>query len=267
MMSKTKGEFRCDLCNSTHTKLYKGFGRWPIQEFQGIDPDMKAQYYKDVQGKTWQQVCARATDIVKVFERREETYACQGEFRPLGYWQVNGYDAARIEREAKEDDIRHSRLAGACYRVPVEMTGKTITFGKERTEEIKSTRIQSAKDINSASKGETLQGQPANKRARLESPAAASSLIALADAPATAFPRSLSAKEEERSSSESDGDEGNEIELSMESEKPRRSKSRSKSNSSKSNSSSSSSSSNDNNKKKRNRNSRKQKRARGEEEA
>ena len=66
---------------------------------------MQAQFYRDCQGKRTKEVCVLAHDTLKAYEKREEQYACNGEYRPLGFWKVNGYDTDRIVREARPDDI------------------------------------------------------------------------------------------------------------------------------------------------------------------
>ena len=137
MMSKSKCSFRCDHCNGNHSRLYRGFGKWPTMEFQGLPIEVQEQFYVDIQGRTSQDIYATATDLIQSYEDRKEQYASNGEFRPLKYWELNGYDPERIERGARPDDIKESRMAGTCYRVAVESTSKTTTYGTKRIQENK----------------------------------------------------------------------------------------------------------------------------------
>ena len=155
LMSKTKQTFRCDKCNTSHATLYRGFGRWPSQEFQGLSEDVQAKFYADVQGMRATQIMEKAAQIVRQYEVREQTYADNGEYRPLGDWAVQGYDVDRIQREARPTDIKECRMAGTCYRVPVESSSMRTTFGMDRTDERKA--FTSAMPIQRVAKTRRLQ--------------------------------------------------------------------------------------------------------------
>ena len=45
--------------------------------------------------------------------------SASGEFRPLGYWEKQGYDANAIKEKASEEDKREDPIFGTVYRVLV----------------------------------------------------------------------------------------------------------------------------------------------------
>lgn len=137
LFSKQRGTVQCSTCNSKATMLWKGFGSWPTFEFKSLPEDAQVQFWNEIQGKSGlKELIATVENYVEGYEKKEEVYANNGEFRPLKFWEINGYDTERILNEAKTDDIRETRLAGLCYRVPVEVTSKVTTVGRKRTEGI-----------------------------------------------------------------------------------------------------------------------------------
>jgi len=133
VMSKTKGEIRCDVCDSKCTTLWRGFGTWPTEEFKVLPKEAQIQFYNDIKHKSGvRDVCAIAIDAIESYEDKKETFAVNGEFRPLAFWSLHGYDAERIEREAKAQDTTETRLAGKCYRVPVQCDRKERSTGMIR---------------------------------------------------------------------------------------------------------------------------------------
>jgi len=112
-MAKQAASIRCSDCNSKHTTLYRGFGEWPTFEFKSLPEDTRTQFYKDIKHKGAAAVIAHTYDVIEAYEDNKEIYASSGEYRPLAYWKLHGYDAEKIVAEAKAEDIKQVRLVGA----------------------------------------------------------------------------------------------------------------------------------------------------------
>ena len=132
VMSKVKGTYVCEVCNSKTSTLYRGFGSWPTKDFKKIPLEAQEQFYNDIKGKTGQEVIAHAHDTLKRYEDRKEVYANNGEFRPLKYWENQGYDPEQIKANATEDERSHDRMAGDTYNVQVRSEGKPAEIGDRR---------------------------------------------------------------------------------------------------------------------------------------
>ena len=131
-MSKQKQTYMCGCCNSKHTTLFRGFGGWPPKEFKKIPDDMQTQFYNDIKSKNSDQILAYANDFLTRYEDKTETYACNGEFRPLGFWVTQGYDPERIKNNAMDHEKSYDRLGGDTYRVAVKSDSKATTTGTRR---------------------------------------------------------------------------------------------------------------------------------------
>ena len=132
LMSKVKGTYVCGVCDSKNSTLYRGFGSWPNKEFKKIPIEAQEQFYNDIKGKSGQEVMTHAHEVLARFEEKKEVYASNGEFRPLQYWENQGYDPERIKANATEDERSHDRMAGDTYKVPVKAENKVTEIGFRR---------------------------------------------------------------------------------------------------------------------------------------
>ena len=82
-MSKQQQTYRYGGCNSKHSSLYRGFGSWPTYEFKQTPEDAQVQFYNDLKSKKEGAVIAYAAEVLKSYEEKQETYASNGEFRPV----------------------------------------------------------------------------------------------------------------------------------------------------------------------------------------
>jgi hypothetical protein len=139
MRSKGSETWACAQCNTKCSLLHRTFGCWPTQEFKTMPKDAQMQFWKDIQGKGGQDLRSFAEDKMKTWERKTETYAFNGEFRPLDFWEKQGYDKERILRNARTDEIHECRMAGKTYKVPIKVDSKQTERGRERDETISST--------------------------------------------------------------------------------------------------------------------------------
>ena len=138
MMSKQMGTIMCATCHSKTTSLYRGFGKWPTKEFKGLPDDAKIQFWNDIKKiEGTDALCAKANHVIESYEIKEEHFAENGDFRPLKFWDLQGYDIERIQREARPEDKRELRLSGLCYRVPVMSTGMKTLYGRDRREQVR----------------------------------------------------------------------------------------------------------------------------------
>ena len=132
LMSKVKGTYVCGVCNNMSMNLYRGFGSWPTKEFKKIPIEAQEQFYNDIKGKTGKDVIAHAHEVLARYEDKKEVYAANGEFRPLKFWEMQGYDPERIKANATEDERSHDRMAGDTYKVPVKSENKVTEIGFRR---------------------------------------------------------------------------------------------------------------------------------------
>merc|ERR1712139_429356 len=110
----------CRICNTKVTQLNSGFGCWPTKEFKLMSDEAKVKFMQELADKHGKNaVVAHAVDTLKSYERTVERYAFDGEFRPLEFWKIKGYDTERIVQNALPHEKMHCRMAGDTYRVPV----------------------------------------------------------------------------------------------------------------------------------------------------
>ena len=72
---------------------------------------------------------ARSASLNKF--NKEETENKEGsEFLPLSVWASRGFDAERIGRLSKPENIREDEVLGTCYRVEISSTFNKRTWGQ-----------------------------------------------------------------------------------------------------------------------------------------
>ena len=70
-----------------------------------MSDEAKVKFMHDLVDKHGQNaVLAHAVDTLRGCERTTERYAFDGEFRPLQFWENQGYDPKRIEENAQPHD-------------------------------------------------------------------------------------------------------------------------------------------------------------------
>ena len=94
MISFKGGTIAERTCECRRVTLWRGFGKWPTHEFSALTPDAQKQFYRDIHNK-WgvRDIVAMALEVIEGFETNMDIYACEGEYRPLGFWEKEGWKA------------------------------------------------------------------------------------------------------------------------------------------------------------------------------
>ncbi len=69
---------------------------------------------------------------IEKFKETKDTWAYGGEYHPLKYWEILGYNADRIRRTSRPDDIIETDQAGTCYRVRILSAGSQGESGSRQ---------------------------------------------------------------------------------------------------------------------------------------
>ena len=153
-------------CIRTCTTLWRGFGHWPTAEFKDVPeyveehvmngdravircnwhccrvcglpspwiPYPRGCWFCDERPSWHHGRCCprpRASLAAGGVEDQDEVDAARG-----GCWIGRYYyEPIRTHNEARDQDIRWGRMAGKCYRLPIESDGKQTTVGRTRKEE------------------------------------------------------------------------------------------------------------------------------------
>ena len=103
---------------------------------------------------------------MRSFERKVEVYAFNGEYRPLKFWEMNGYDPERIVANARPDEIDNCRMAGKIYKVPIRVDSKRTERGHEREESVasngKKAKLSSHEQLAALFSGSSSAAPPAD---------------------------------------------------------------------------------------------------------
>ena len=103
---------------------------------------------------------------MRSFERKVEVYAFNGEYRPLKFWEMNGYDPERIVANARPDEIDNCRMAGKIYKLPVRVDSKRTERGHEREESVasngKKAKLSSHEQLAALFSGSSSAAPPAD---------------------------------------------------------------------------------------------------------
>ena len=103
---------------------------------------------------------------MRSFEIKVEAYAFNGEYRPLKFWEMNGYDPERIMANARPDEIDNCRMAGEIYKVPVRVDSKRTERSHEREESVasngKKAKLSSHEQLAALFSGSSSAAPPAD---------------------------------------------------------------------------------------------------------
>ncbi len=134
LRGKQTGTFRCKVCHSKAEIIRKKCGGYPPPVFAQLSEEQKHDFFsKTVSSKDSLQ--REINNVVRRIRREEKTWALGGEYRPLKFWENQGYCPDRIIANSEADDIRECRVAGTVYRVPVMSHGNCGSEGTETIDE------------------------------------------------------------------------------------------------------------------------------------
>ena len=63
ILAKREGTWRCNKCRVKITALFRGFGTWPVHEFESISEEEQRKFFADVQDKSGDRMCCHGQII------------------------------------------------------------------------------------------------------------------------------------------------------------------------------------------------------------
>ena len=127
--SLSRKEFMCRKCNNKRIQLYKA-GEFP--DTSALSNDEAKAFWnqmKQIQDKGVSIQMSRAASLNKF--NREETENNEGsEFLPASVWAAKGFDADRIVRLSKPENIKEDEVLGTCYRLEISSSYNKRTHGQ-----------------------------------------------------------------------------------------------------------------------------------------
>ena len=131
--SKRSQVWECKVCNSKVVQLSKMHGGWPVEGFQGLSDEEKAQFHRDVGTIRSSENLSKFTqDFLVKSSKREQQFYDGGEFLPLSVWKTRGFDDEAIAKNSSQVDRNVHPVLGEVYRVAIVSCGVARTTGWER---------------------------------------------------------------------------------------------------------------------------------------
>ena len=168
LLSKRKGNWRCNNCNTKVVQLFRGFGSWPNMEFKGLAEEEQQAFMRSVHNDAdGAKTCAKAKEFLSAHEKHETFYEFGGEFLPLSVWATRGFDATAIEAKTTPEDRSVHAVLGDCYRVKIMKGGQRGSEGSSRTENMSASKkpkimeLLQALGVNVAAAGAVPAATPA----------------------------------------------------------------------------------------------------------
>ena len=121
LIGKTSGckNYRCSVCRTKITQLWRDLGSWPPQQFVAESLEKKQAFMKSLHGLGGKDAATKARQFLENKHTKERAYKHGGAFLPLSVWAKQGYDVENIEAlTAPEDRSKHPVL-GDVFRVAV----------------------------------------------------------------------------------------------------------------------------------------------------
>ena len=121
------GKGVCGPCNTRRTTLSREFGGMgKLSCFRDLDEQAQVDFWRADYGKRVNkyQLTERLSKSIaqtKINRSKEKT---SGEFRPLQFWENQGYVSERIEKMTKDEDKKYTDMHGWLYKVDVESSSK-----------------------------------------------------------------------------------------------------------------------------------------------
>ena len=83
VLNKTNGTWKCKVCYSKATTLYREFGTWPKSDFQSASLLERQAFMREAGSKDKLALIRSAKVLMTQFERHEAVYEDGGHFLPL----------------------------------------------------------------------------------------------------------------------------------------------------------------------------------------
>ena len=134
-------KFVCFSCNSAASLLSRAIsggltgGTNTAAEFKSLPEAEQQQFWRDAAGASRQQLATQYTSKLSASKEKEESEGTQGFFRPLSYWETQGFDSKAIEEKTLPQDRRQHPVLGEVFRVHLDYSeDKTSKKLKEERE-------------------------------------------------------------------------------------------------------------------------------------
>ena len=166
----SSGKGVCGHCNTRRTVLSREFGGIKkLSCFKDLDEEAQMDFWRADYGKSMNkyQVAERLSKSIAQSKINRSTEKTSGEFRPLQFWENQGYIAERIEKMTKDEDKKYTDMHGWLYKVDVESSSK---------EEVQEEVYKRLREQMNAAKGgsmladvddDVLSDDPGSKKRRL----------------------------------------------------------------------------------------------------
>jgi len=133
VMSKQQGTWKCLVCCSKSTQLYRCCGRWPLPEHQGIPDEDKQRFMRSIAGMGMKDVKLALAAFIERYTNREDYFERGGAFLPLNVWGTQGFDVEAIAQHSPPEDIDTHEVLGTVYRVRILTSGVRGSDGMRRS--------------------------------------------------------------------------------------------------------------------------------------
>ena len=126
VMSRKKDTFRCRMCHSTRTTMYRRLGAGWGKRCRGIPRPVWVAFFQFAKGTS--SVDAIVQSMAFMLENKHYWEGVQdvggeyhhgGGFLPLGVWKTLGFEAAHIKENSLPEDVMEHHVLGKVYRVPL----------------------------------------------------------------------------------------------------------------------------------------------------
>lgn len=172
LVAKTPPSWKCRKCNVKHVSLVRMFGKWPVESFSDLSPEVQQRFWAEpdasaagVKKSVQKYISSRAVEV--------ELARLEGQFLPLGVWRKQGYDVEKIKQSARRES--HPVL-GDVYQVKIKST--SLEKRKELVREHMAKMIsdgRALKDEKKKKKGEARSSTDARAAADPGSPSTSDS--------------------------------------------------------------------------------------------
>ena len=147
--SKKRNTFRCKKCTTSRTIYYES-GDWA--QIMQMTPDEKQDFFETAKSMTKEQKLILGQTTKKAnYTNKVDSTGARGSFFPIGWYERQGFDTARIIAKTKPEDYLDDDVIGPCYRVAI-----SFRDGKTHTGLNQSTELQTSTDSGSSSSGLAL---------------------------------------------------------------------------------------------------------------
>ena len=125
----------CKVCGTRQVQVSRHLAKAGMAEqFSGLSKDQKEKFWKAIRNDgSKNNILKMAKRSLIEYEEREIQSGALGDYKPLSWYERQGYDGQKIEERC--DDTMEHRVLGTCYRVEIVGGGETWRRGTRQTDE------------------------------------------------------------------------------------------------------------------------------------